>query len=199
MKNDVLRILVVGVGGQGVVFASKVIGEAIMNTGQNVIMSEVHGMAQRGGVVTCHVCIGDTYSPMIGDGQADLILSFEPIEAFRAIQKAHPETVIITNKAMFIPVSVNISDVKYPDLDDVIGAIEEVNDHLTVLNATKIAIEVGSHVMANAVMLGALAGTGKLPIETDEFKKYILSEVPPKTVDLNSKAFERGLAVTAPD
>ena len=198
MKSDgVLRILVVGVGGQGVVFASKVIGEALMNAGQNVVMSEVHGMAQRGGVVTCHVCIGDTYSPIIGDGQADIILSFEPIEAFRAIHKAHPETVIITNKAMFVPVTAHISEVKYPDLDDVIRAMEEVNDHLTVLNATKIAIEVGSHVMANAVMLGALAGTGKLPIETEGFKNYMLSKVPPKTADLNSEAFKRGLEITS--
>lgn len=192
-NEDILRILVVGVGGQGVVFASKVVGKAIMEAGHNVIMSEVHGMAQRGGVVTCHICIGDIQSPIIGDGEANIILAFEPIEAYRAIHKANSETVIITNKTMFIPTTAFIGKVEYPDLSDVLGAIGEVNDHLVTLNATKIAMDVGSHVMANAVLLGALSGAAELPIGSEELKRHMLTRVPPKTIDLNSRAFDLGL------
>ncbi len=190
------RILIVGVGGQGVVFTSKVIGGAFMDADIHVAMSEVHGMAQRGGVVTCHMCAGDIHSPIIGEGEADILMSFEPIEAYRLLGKANPDTTILTNKAMFIPVSVNVGKVKYPDLEDVLSAIREVNDNLISFNATKTAMEIGSHVVASAVMIGALAGTGKLLISAGSLKEQLLSRVPSKSVELNEKAFEKGLEIT---
>ncbi len=187
-----LRILVVGVGGQGVIFASKTVGEAVMKASQNVIMSEVHGMAQRGGVVTCHICIGDIHSSIIGDGEADIILSFEPIETYRALHKANSGTMILTDTSPLIPTSANIGDVEYPDLNVVLDAIRETSERLIAMDATGIAKDLGSHLIANSVMLGALAGTGALPIEAELLKTHILTRVPSKSADLNSKAFDRG-------
>ena len=192
-----LRILVVGIGGQGVVFASKVIGEAILKTGRNVVMSEVHGMARRGSVVTCQICIGDVHSPMIGDGEADIILAFEPIEAYRAIQKANQETIIITNTEPLIPMSAYLEDIEYPDRDEVFQAINDVNEHLLTFNGSEIAADLGSHLVLNSVMIGALAGTGKLPIETGLLKNHLLAKVPKTSAEQNAKAFDMGLtAVT---
>lgn len=190
------RILIVGVGGQGVVFTSKVIGGAFMDSDMYVAMSEVHGMAQRGGVVTCHMCAGDLHSPIIGEGEADILLSFEPIEAYRILGKANPETTIVTNKAMFIPVSVNVGKVKYPDLDNVLSAIKEVSDNFIAFNATRTASEIGSYVVASAVMMGALAGTGKLIISTESLREQLLSRVPPKSVEMNENAFNKGFEIT---
>lgn len=190
--NDGLRVLVVGVGGQGVIFASKTIGEAVMKASRNVIMSEVHGMAQRGGVVTCHICIGDIHSSIIGDGEADIILSFEPIETYRSLHKANSGTLILTDTSPLIPTSANTGDVEYPDLTGIFDAIRETSEHLITIDATGIAKDLGSHLIANSVMLGALAGTRALPIEAELLKEHILTRVPSKSIDLNSKAFDRG-------
>jgi indolepyruvate ferredoxin oxidoreductase beta subunit len=191
-----LRILVVGVGGQGVIFASKLIGEAMLETGHNVVMSEVHGMAQRGGVVTCQICIGNIHSPIIGDGEADLLLAFEPIEAYRTIQKANKETVIIINTEPLIPTSANFGDVEYPDKEEIIQVINDVNENLLTLNGSEIAADLGSHLVLNSVMIGALAGTGKLPLEPRLLKDHLLAKVPKTSIEQNSKAFDRGLAAT---
>ena len=194
MNTDQLRIVIVGVGGQGVLSAAKNIGGAMLEAGHSVVMSEVHGMAQRGGVVVCNICIGDLDSSLIGDGQADIILSFEPIEAYRALNLANKDTVIISNMAAVIPVTASIGEMKYPDLDDIFAAISEVNSNFIKLEATELAKEAGTALAANTVMLGALAATGKLPISTDELKNYMLSKVPPKTVEMNEKAFGMGMA-----
>ncbi len=188
-----LRIVIVGVGGQGVLSAAKNIGGAALEAGHGVVMSEVHGMAQRGGVVVCNICIGDLDSSLIGNGEADVILSFEPIEAYRALNLANKDTIIITNTAPVIPVTASIGEMKYPDLDDIFSAIGEVNSNLIKVAATELAKEAGTALAANTVMLGALAATGKMPVSADDLKKYMLSKVPPKTVEMNGKAFDMGV------
>ena len=194
MNTDQLKIVIVGVGGQGVLSAAKNIGGAMLDAGHDVVMSEVHGMAQRGGVVVCNICIGDLESSLIGDGQADIILSFEPIETYRALNLANEDTIIITNTAPVIPVTASIGEMKYPDLDDIFKAISEVNPNLIKVDATELAKEAGTALAANTVMLGTLAATDKLPISADELKRYMLSKVPPKTVEMNEKAFGMGMA-----
>jgi indolepyruvate ferredoxin oxidoreductase beta subunit len=186
------RILVVGVGGQGVIFASKVIAEAFMKTGTNVIMSEVHGMAQRGGTVTCHLCIGDIHSSIIGDGDADILISFEPIETYRTISQTNKDTIILTDTKPLVPTSANVGDVKYPDPDVVLEALRQVNDHIIIINAADLALKAGSPVMANSVMLGALSGAGEVGLEPDQMKEMIIEKSPPNIAELNLKAFELG-------
>lgn len=192
MTEDNKRILIVGVGGQGVIFASKAIGEAFMKYGTDVVMSEVHGMAQRGGTVTCHLSIGDLHSSIIGNGDADVIISFEPIETYRAIDKANKDTIILTDIVPMVPTSANVGDVKYPDPDEVLDAIREVNDHLFIINATDLAMEAGSLLTANSVMLGALAGTGKMGLELEMLKELIIEKSSSNIAQLNVKALELG-------
>lgn len=194
MEGDKLKIVIVGVGGQGVLSAAKIIGGAVLDAGHNVVMSEVHGMAQRGGVVVCNICIGDLDSPLIGDGDADIIMAFEPIEAYRMLAKANKDTKIIVNTAPIIPTTASIGQSKYPELEDVYAAICDVSCNMMKLDATELAFEAGSPVTANTVMLGALAATGKLPIPASELKKYALTKIPPKTIDMNAKAFDLGMA-----
>ena len=102
MSNS--RIVIVGVGGQGVLFASKVLAMAAMADGKDAVMSEVHGMAQRGGVVVCNLCIGSIQSSLIGEGEADIIIAFEPIESYRMLAKAHSGTRFVANTSPVIPV-----------------------------------------------------------------------------------------------
>ena len=188
-----MRIMVVGIGGQGIVFASKVLGEAILHAGLNVVVSEVHGMAQRGGVVISQICIGDIHGPLIADGETDVILAFEPVEAYRIINKANEDTVIIANTEPVKPTSANFGEVEYPDVEDVLQAMNEVTGNLITVEGSGIASKLGSHMVVNSVMLGALAGIGKLPIEPQSLRSHLLEQVPEKSVELNARAFDAGL------
>lgn len=193
-KDSNIRIVLVGIGGQGVIFASKVIGGALMGEGLNVLMSEVHGMAQRGGVVTCQICAGEVHSPMIGDGGADVMLAFEPVEAYRLIHKANKNTTIITNTEPEKPLTANFGEVEYPDVEEVLRAIREVTDKLTAIKGTEIARSLGSQMVMNSVMLGALAGTGRLPFTTQVLRDSLSKKVPEQHGEMNARAFDAGLA-----
>jgi len=191
--KDKWRIVIVGVGGQGVLFASKVLSSAAMAKGHNVVMSEVHGMAQRGGVVVCNICIGDLHSSLIGNTEADIIFGFEPVESYRALPLANSETRIISSSSPVVPVGVSIGEDQYPDLDVLFNEIRKVTDKLTVVDSDALAAQAGSHVTANSVLLGALAGTAECPVEKSELLEALKKNVPPKTVEMNLKAFELGL------
>ncbi len=190
MENT--RIVVVGVGGQGVLFASKVLAQAAMAEGNDAVMSEVHGMAQRGGVVVTNLCIGCIQSSLIGATEADIIFAFEPIEAYRQLALAHPETRFVTNTAPVIPVAVSIGKAKYPDLDDLFGQIREITPKLTAINADELARKAGSYLTVNTVLLGALAGTPDCPVSKDSMLAALKENVPPKMLDINLAAFELG-------
>src|SRR4030066_1123786 len=112
-------IYLVGVGGQGIITASRIIGDAAISAGKNVLLSETHGMAQRGGSVVCTARIGDVYSPLIPDGQADLILSFELLETLRALCKANEDTMVISSTEKIVPLSVSTQKLRYPTLEEI--------------------------------------------------------------------------------
>ena len=187
------RIVVVGVGGQGVLFASKVLSEAALAEGKNAVMSEVHGMAQRGGVVMCNICIGCIESSLVGDGEADIIFAFEPMEAYRALPKANAKTRFVTSTSMVIPVVVSIGKQKYPDIQAMFAEIKKVTPNLTAVDADALAVQAGSYVTANSVLLGALAGTPECPVSKEKLVEALKNTVPPKTVEMNMRAFELGL------
>ena len=191
MSGDT-RIVVVGVGGQGVLFASKVLAQAAMAEGKDAVMSEVHGMAQRGGVVVTNLCIGDIHSSLVGDGEADIVFAFELIEAYRMLAKANSGTRFVTNTAPVIPVAVSIGKAKYPDLDDLFGQIRAVTPKLTVIDADKLATDAGSYLTVNTVLLGALAGTGECPVSKGSLLEALKNNVPPRMLDINLAAFEAG-------
>src|SRR5512136_1314653 len=110
-------IYLVGVGGQGIITASKIIGDAALLAGKNVLLSETHGMAQRGGSVTCTARIGDAYSALIPDGRADVILGFELLEALRALPKASRKTAMISSNDTIVPLSVSTQKLHYPTVE----------------------------------------------------------------------------------
>jgi indolepyruvate ferredoxin oxidoreductase beta subunit len=187
------RMVVVGVGGQGVLFASKVLAEAALAEGQNAVMSEVHGMAQRGGVVMCNICVGCIESSLVGDAEADIIFAFEPMEAYRALNKANPGTRFVTSTSPVVPVLVSIGKKKYPDIDAMFSEIRKVTPKLTAVDADALALKAGSYVTANSVLLGALAATEECPVSKDRLLEVLKKTVPPKTIDMNQRAFELGL------
>ncbi len=188
------RIVVVGVGGQGVLFASKVLSEAALADGKNAVMSEVHGMAQRGGVVMCNICVGCIESSLVGDAEADIIFAFEPMEAYRALAKANKGTRFVTSISKVVPVVVSIGKQKYPDINAMFEEIRTLTPKLTAVDAEALAMQAGSYVTANSVLLGALAGTPECPVSLDKLKEALKNTVPPKMLEINMKAFELGYA-----
>ena len=186
------NIVLTGVGGQGVITATNILGKAAVNAKTNVYVSEIHGMAQRGGSVVCTVRMGDVSGPLLATGTADVILSTEPVEALRNITYANKKTKVITGINPVIPFTVAVGGEKYPELEEV---FKEINSRaeLYKIDALKIAKESGATITKNIVMLGALAATGILPFESDILLKTILDNVPAKYKDINKKAFNGGI------
>ena len=186
------NIVLTGVGGQGVITATNILGKAAVNAKTNVYVSEIHGMAQRGGSVVCTVRMGDVSGPLLAIGTANVILSTEPVEALRNITYTNKKTKVITDINPVIPFTVAVGGEKYPELEEV---FKEINSRaeLYKIDALKIAKESGASITKNIVMLGALAATGILPFESDILLKTILDNVPAKYKDINKKAFNGGI------
>ena len=184
-------IYLVGVGGQGIITASKIIGDAVILAGENVLLSETHGMAQRGGSVVCTARIGDMRSPLIPDGRADLVLSFELLEALRALCKASRNTTVVTSTERIVPVSVSTQRLKYPTIEEVKIIAEKVAEKFLSIDASKIAKGTGVPMSSNIVMVGALAGTGITGLERRHFEKAIAMNIQ-RWVPENLNAFAQG-------
>ena len=186
-------VQIVGVGGQGVLMASMVLGNAAMEAGYQVCMSEVHGMAQRGGSVLSTVRFGDdVYSPLEAVGGADLLMSFEPVETVRSLKLANKDSAILMNLDPVLPGNVAAGFEEYPDIQSLVDLVKSRNGNVRTISATTIAEAAGKAVAANAVMIGAAAATPGVPLSREQLKEALLAKVPPKTVDLNSKAFDMG-------
>jgi len=184
-------IYLVGVGGQGIITASRIIGDAAILAGKNVLLSETHGMAQRGGSVVCTARIGDIYSPLIPDGRADVILSLELLEALRAVCKASKNTVVVSSNERMIPLSVSSQKLKYPTLDEVRIEVAKIAREFVLIEASKLAGEAGVPMSSNIVMVGALAGTGLTNLDKDHFEKAIEMNIT-RNVRENLAAFSKG-------
>jgi indolepyruvate ferredoxin oxidoreductase beta subunit len=185
MKN----IIFAGVGGQGVILASKILMEAAMNAGYDVKESEVHGMAQRAGSVDCHVRFGDkVFSPLIPLRSADFIVSMEILEVMRKMDYLAPGGKLIVNLEKVDPAPVQTGAMKYPpDLQEWLG--KNINKTIFV-DATGILKEVGTRKALNIVMLGVLSKD--LEFTEDQWKTAIASNVKEKFLDMNLKAFKMG-------
>ena len=191
------RLIIVAVGGQGNLLASRVLGEAALLSGVHVRMSEIHGMAQRGGVVESALVFGDADSTIISDSEADVFVSFEPAEALRALKKCRKETVSIVNLSPLPPFTVAIGRGVYPDLEQVKKLMAEKTARLIAFDAVALANQAGSVLSVNMVLLGALAQTGVLPISADNIKKAIAGHTKKAFVDINLKAFDLGFETAA--
>lgn len=185
-------IVLTGVGGQGVITAANILGKAAVNGNVNVYVSEIHGMAQRGGAVICTVRMGNVSGPLVPYGMADVILSMEPIEALRNISYAHTHTKIITDINPVIPFTVAVGGEQYPDLTQIFKELSS-KTQLIKINALSIAKEAGAVITRNIVMLGALAASNILPIDKVTLLNTILTNVPPKYKAINEQAFKGGM------
>lgn len=191
------RLIIVAVGGQGNLLASKVLGEAALLADIPVRMSEIHGMAQRGGVVESAVVFGEADSTIISDGEADVLLGFEPSETLRALNKCNADTVVITNTAPLPPFTVAIGKGKYPDLEALQQLIRNKTARLIAFDARALAKQAGNVMSLNMVLLGSLIQTGIMPVSADHVKEAIRTSTKKAFVDINIKAFELGFEAAA--
>lgn len=183
------NILIVGVGGQGTLLASKVMGKVFLDSGYDVKVSEVHGMSQRGGSVVTYVRYGDeVYSTLIDKGEADILLSFEALEAARWLPYLKKNGVVITNTQRLNPMSVVMGKATYPD--DILEKIKAAGVNPVEADALALAEEAGSAKSVNVVLLGIAAK--HIGLDKQLWLDAVKSTVPPKTVDMNVAAFEKG-------
>jgi indolepyruvate ferredoxin oxidoreductase, beta subunit len=190
--NKKTSIVLTGVGGQGVITAANILGKAAVKAGITVYVSEVHGMAQRGGAVNCMVRLGNVSGPLVPAGTADAIVSTEPIEALRNIIYANKKTKTITDVNAVVPFTVAVGGEQYPKLKDVFNELQS-RSTLYKIDSLKIAKESGGAITKNIVMLGALAASGVLPFSSDVLLEVILDNIPEKYKDINKKAFKGGM------
>jgi indolepyruvate ferredoxin oxidoreductase beta subunit len=189
-----LRIFFTGVGGQGTLLATRLVGEAALEEGQPVLMSEIHGMAQRGGVVESSAVLGSAASPIIADGEADVVIAFEPLEEARALPKCNPKTITITSTNRIMPFTVAIGQSVYPDPDTLYRMIEPRVAALIRVDADELASSAGAERSSNVVMIGVLAGTGILPLSKKSFERALRHVLPERLIEANLRALEAGYA-----
>ena len=182
-------IMIVGVGGQGTLLASRILGSALLSKGYDVKVSEVHGMSQRGGSVVTYVKYGEkVYSPVISEGEADLILAFEQLEAARWLSCLKPDGKVVVNTQKIDPMSVVIGDRVYPDA--VLDSVRKAGAQVQELDALPLAVEAGSAKAVNVVLIGAMAKS--TDIDKEVWLEAVRACVPAKFLELNLKAFEFG-------
>jgi len=189
---ETTRLIMVAVGGQGNLLASKVLGEAALISDVPVRMSEIHGMAQRGGVVESAIVFGDAQSSIISDGEADILLGFEPAETLRALNRCSKNTRVITNTATLPPFTVSVGQGIYPDVENIKAVIGKKCAELVAIDAMELAIKAGSPMSVNIVLLGALTRTGSLGFSKENMIEAIKRRTKKAFLDMNLKAFEFG-------
>ena len=183
-------IMIVGVGGQGSLLASRIIGNVLLSQGFDVKVSEVHGMSQRGGSVVTYVKYGsEVCSPVVEKGEADIIISFEQLEAARYVSYLKKDGTIITNTQKISPMPVITGAAEYPD--GIIDKIKAMGINIIAVDALSAAEKAGSARAVNVVLMGVLSKV--LPgIELDAWKKAVEKCVPAKVIEINEKAFDLG-------
>lgn len=187
------RMVFIGVGGQGNLLASRLVGEASLLIKIPVVVSEIHGMAQRGGIVESAVLMGEVSSPIVSPGEADVLIGFEPIETLRALNKCNSETTIITNTHPLPPFTVAIGQGKYPPVEEIMGLIRRKAKKVIALDASAIAREVGNPLALNMVMIGALIGSKTVPIGEDEMREVLTQSTKKAFLESNLLAFSKGM------
>ncbi|MBW2299069.1 MAG: pyruvate ferredoxin oxidoreductase [Deltaproteobacteria bacterium] len=186
------RCLFVGVGGQGNLLASNLLGQAALSMGIHVVVSEIHGMAQRGGVVESAVLMGNVKSPIISNAEADILVSFEPLETMRILGKCNKKTLVITNAQPLPPFTVSLGQGVYPPVEEMLEKIKTRVEKLIALRGNDLAEEAGNPLSLNMVMLGALIGSGAVPVTEDVMKETISTSTKKAFLESNLKAFDLG-------
>jgi indolepyruvate ferredoxin oxidoreductase beta subunit len=195
LEKDPWNIIITGVGGQGNVLASQILGQILVDKGYVVTIGETYGASQRGGSVMSHLRISQKaqFSPLIPEGLADLVVGLEPTEVLRVLAPyGNPSTMVLSNTRAIYPIDVISGDAKYPALEDVVEKMKGLSRRLWVLNATEIALGLGDPIYSNIVMLGALASLELLPIDEEGFARVVEILMPSYRLEKNLQAFRKG-------
>jgi indolepyruvate ferredoxin oxidoreductase, beta subunit len=196
-EHDPINIIICGVGGQGNILLSRMIGRILAGKGYRVTIGETFGAAQRGGSVysSLRVSRERTYGPLVPEGRAHFIAGLEPLETLRMLCAfGNAEVSTVTNVFPTYPVGVLAKRVRYPDADELKSTIQRLSRDSWFLNATAIAGELKSPIVANIVMLGAITATHRLPILVEEVEKEMNNTFPASALELNLRAFQAGVA-----
>jgi indolepyruvate ferredoxin oxidoreductase beta subunit len=187
--NKPLNILLVGVGGQGTILASKILAQVGQSAGYDIKVSEIHGMAQRGGSVVTQVRMSDrVFSPIIEDGEADVVIAFEKLEGLRWLSYVRPGGALVVNDQAIFPVPVLAGLAEYPQ--DIPEYIKSKVENAVIFDALNIARECGNSKAANVVLVGVLASL--LPFSLDSWTEALEAKIPAKFIQVNKKAFQAG-------
>jgi indolepyruvate ferredoxin oxidoreductase, beta subunit len=195
LPKDPFNIIITGVGGQGNVTASRVLGSMLVNEGYFVTIGETFGASQRGGSVTSGMRVSrtSTWSPQVPAGQADLIVALEPTEALRVLASHGNEAVkVVCNTRPIHSVGVIAGDQKYPSRDELKTAIDDLSSMHIFIDATEIALELGNPVLTGVILLGAIAGMDVLPISKESFRASVADTLSESVLATNVRAFEAG-------
>ncbi len=183
-------VLIVGIGGQGTILASNVLGDACVIEGRHVRGAETHGMSQRGGSVETHIRIDGKFGSLIAPGTADLLIAFDVLEAVRYRHFLKTDGVMVVNREIVVPTSVFSGKQPVPTIDEVEAELKAGKAKVILVDATGIAAKAGNPLAANIVLLGA--ASDKLPLAVESLSEAVRRNVPPKTVQINEKAFDLG-------
>jgi len=195
LTQDPYNVIITGVGGQGNVLASKILGNMLVNQGLKITIGETFGASQRGGSVMSHLRISgvSAWSPQIPKGQAHCVIALEPIEALRTLSVyGNPDTRVIVNDRPIHPVGVICGDQQYPEPKKIRRWLEKYNRYHWILPATDEAVKLGLPILGNIILIGALAGLGVLPVGRQDFNGAISTVMPADRVAINLDAFDIG-------
>lgn len=196
LKKDPYNVIISGVGGQGNVLLSGFIGTALLNEGFIVSVADTFGVSQRGGSVSSHIKISEKtlYSSVTLKGKADVIIGMEPVETLRAlVEYGNPAVITIVNPRPFYP----SGGVAYPDLSEVRKTIEKMSSKTRYVQATEEALRMGNPIYTNIILLGAVVGSGILPLSRESMIPLLEERFPDKLLDININAFNKGMALIA--
>jgi len=193
--KDPYNVIITGVGGQGNVMASRMLGNALARKKYYVTIGETFGVSQRGGSVMSHLRISNksAWSPQIPMGQADIVVALEPTEAIRVMATYGNNRVkILSNTRPIYPVGVIAGELNYPALDEIRKALELLTPNVVFINATDEALKLGQPILGNVIMMGALAGAGVLPFDIEDFRDVMSESMQADKLEINIQAFEKG-------
>jgi indolepyruvate ferredoxin oxidoreductase, beta subunit len=196
-KKDPINLIITGVGGQGNILISRLIGQTFVDEGYSITIGETYGASQRGGSVASHVRISKetAYSPLTPDGCADIILGLEPLESLRMLTLFGNETsFVVSNIRPIHTMAVVIGEAEYPRLGAIKEGIARLSQKAWYIDASRIALDLGNPVLTNIIMAGALVGTGLLPMDRKSFDQLLRMNFKKEQLALNIKAFEMGIA-----
>jgi indolepyruvate ferredoxin oxidoreductase beta subunit len=193
-NSNTVNIAITGVGGQGVLTLAEILAKAAQQSGFNVRVGEIHGMAQRGGHVVCTVRVGENArGPIVDPGSAHLLVGFEPVETLREIQLVRQGGCILMNSHVQYPVAVSMGQAEYPDYKEIIKTMNKYTDKIIEFDALELATKAGSTRALNMIMLGAIIGTGLVPITQKVAIDVVRETFPKKFEKINITATKLGL------